>query len=512
MSIESRSISLLSTLFSPDSRLRWWVLGALYLFGLWYWLHSFGVFSTDAMGGSVKPVFGYLDWPRNLGILEVIKDAVQRNELPYLSSMKLLETNQLLAVPEVPITPQQFMLKFMSADAYVIVNALGMYTIGFVGLVLFSSSFKLSVLSSSLLYLMFMFNGHVISHLAIGHTMWVAYFLLPFLMYLCFRVVDRSISRSLLVLLLSGVQFAILLQGALHIFVITSVFVVGLGLVRRDYGLAIIGALLVSLLMNSFRLLPAITHFDFPGLARFDGYSSPIAYADALLFSHDFTHSRFGSLRWWEYDSYLGIIGTLLLTGVVGFGGYVLYQRYRAVKDEPSASRLVILWPTLFLFLLSYGGVTGLVYDLEFPLDLNRTERVPSRFFLMALVPAIFMAGLLVQRLLDRPGAWQLKLRFVSLIALIIVGFELVRAALRWRIVEIESLVVNPSERGVTQFALQGPRTDYHTSVEIGLWITGVVMVGWVLYLVRLTMLGRGTRMQFLSVIKRSFMKSIGNK
>jgi len=116
MTTADRTRSLLIQLASPDSRVRWAVLGALYFVGLLYWLHSFGLFSTTADGGALRPEYGYLDWPRNLQVIEVIKDAVQRFELPYISSMKLLDTTQLIAVPEVPITPQQLLLALVSAD------------------------------------------------------------------------------------------------------------------------------------------------------------------------------------------------------------------------------------------------------------------------------------------------------------------------------------------------------------------------------------------------------------
>ena len=127
-----RAQFILAQLSSSESRIRWVVLGSLYFLGILYWMHSFGVFSTGADGNALAPEFGYLDWPRNLQIIEVIKDAVQRFELPYVSSMLLFETNQLIAVPEVPITPQQVLLAFISADSYILLNPLLMYTIGFV--------------------------------------------------------------------------------------------------------------------------------------------------------------------------------------------------------------------------------------------------------------------------------------------------------------------------------------------------------------------------------------------
>jgi hypothetical protein len=480
MSTKTRAYSYLNASASPESNIRWVILGALYILGILYWMHSFGMFSTGADGGALRPEFGYLDWPRNLQVLEVIRDAFLRFELPYISSMMLLETNQLMAIPEVPITPQQILLLFLSADAYVFANTLLMYSVGFAGIVLFSRKFQLSAVTSALLFALFMFNGHVVSHLSIGHTMWVAYYLLPFLMYLIFQIVDRSISPRILALLMGGLFFGILAQGALHIFIFVAVFSLTVGLVRRNYLVALVGSILITLILDAFRLLPSIIHFDFPGLTRFDGYSSPFAYADALFISHDFTHSKYGVLKWWEYDSFIGIGGTLIVFGVLG---YVMYRRYLRRALGNGFEGLVLLPPIFLLFVLSYGGVTGIFYDLELPLDLNRTERVPSRFLLMALVPTIFLTVMVIQRLLDQRRKLSIGLPVGAIVGLVVVLFELGRHALRWRIVDIESQVFYPSERGAGEFAVEAARSSYQTSVEVGAVISAIGITAWAVYL-----------------------------
>jgi hypothetical protein len=493
MSTKSRAYSLLNASASSESNLRWVVLGTLYILGIVYWMHSFGVFSTGTDGSPLHPEFGYLDWPRNLQVLEVIKDAFSRFELPYVSSMELLGTNQLLAVPEVPITPQQILLLFLSADAYVIANALLMYSVGFIGLVLFIRRFGLSAVSAALLFALFMFNGHVISHLAIGHTMWLAYYLLPFVMYLNFRIVDRSLSRRLLALLIGGVLFGILMQGALHIFVFALVFSLAVGLMRRGYLAAVIVGGVIALVLDLFRLLPSITNFDSLGLTRFDGYSSPFAYADALLLSHDFTHRRFGVLKWWEYDSYIGLGGAILIFGVLG---YVLYRRYIGRALGAGFVGMSLLPPIFLMVLLSYGGVTGPLYDLELPIELNRTERVPSRFFLMALVPSIFLTVVFIQRFLDQRRKLTIDLPAVTVIGLGIVLFELGRHAMKWRVVDIEFRVGHTSERTAGEFAVEAALGSYQTVVEIGLVLSAIAVVAWIIVLALIT------RSRFLSVNK----------
>jgi len=448
-------------------------------------MHSFGVFSTGADGNALAPEFGYLDWPRNLQIIEVIKDAVQRFELPYVSSMLLFETNQLIAVPEVPITPQQVLLAFMSADSYILLNTLLMYSIGFAGVLLFTRRFRLSALTSALLFGLFMFNGHVISHLAIGHIMWVAYFLLPYLMYLVFRMADRTIDKRLLALLLGGVLFAVLQQGALHIFVFAVVFVIVASLTRRSYVASVFAGILISLVLNMFRLLPAVLHFDFLDLARLDGFVSIEALRVALASSHDFTFRGSGGLRWWEYDSYVGIVGLLLILGTCTYALYGLYSRYSKSSRRLNANHYVLLLPAFVLLILSYGGVTGFVYNLELPLDLNRTERVPSRFILMALVPAVFVTAVVAQRLLEQQRRWVTQIRIGSVVALVVAGIELGRHALLWRVVDIESQVVFPSERTEPQIAVEAVRTGYHTSVDVGLGITVAALAIWAFMLIR---------------------------
>ena len=68
---------------------------------------------------------------------------------------------------------------------------------------------------------------------------------------------------------------------------------------------------------------------------------------------------------------------------------------------------------------------------------------------------------------------------------LIIAGIELGRHALLWRVVDIESQVVFPSERTEPQVAIEAVRTGYHTSVDVGLAITVIALVIWVFMLLQ---------------------------
>lgn len=64
MSTKSRSYSYLNATGSAESNLRWGILRTLYILGILYWMHWFGIFSTGPGDGVLRPGFGYLDWPR----------------------------------------------------------------------------------------------------------------------------------------------------------------------------------------------------------------------------------------------------------------------------------------------------------------------------------------------------------------------------------------------------------------------------------------------------------------
>ena len=120
------------------------------------------------------------DWAKEFIYYSVLKQAMESGRLPFHIPMAFHETQRFLALPEINMSPQVFLLPLMDVGTFVLVNTLFMYTIGFAGCLAIRSRYGLSPVAFSVLFMLFNFNGHITAHMGVGHSMWTAYFLLPF--------------------------------------------------------------------------------------------------------------------------------------------------------------------------------------------------------------------------------------------------------------------------------------------------------------------------------------------
>jgi hypothetical protein len=122
----------------------------------------------------------------------------------------------------------------MNAGNFVLANTLIMYSVGFIGCLLIRNRYHLSLLPFVFLFLLFNFNGHITSHLSVGHSMWYGYFLLPLFFYFLLELLPPSAKiRVGTSIILAFVLFAIVLQGSFHIFVWCLIFLAILGFFNR---------------------------------------------------------------------------------------------------------------------------------------------------------------------------------------------------------------------------------------------------------------------------------------
>ncbi len=118
-----------------------------------------------------------------------LRDAVRSGELPlHISDPATLGgiTDRFLAIPDEILSPQVYLLRFISIGRFVFVDVAILYTIGFFGLLWLRRRFSLSLFTFTILFLLFDFNGHILAHYCIGHVTWGGYFLFPwFYSWLC---------------------------------------------------------------------------------------------------------------------------------------------------------------------------------------------------------------------------------------------------------------------------------------------------------------------------------------
>jgi hypothetical protein len=186
---------------------RLWTMVAvllLYAFGLTHWINFYN-------NGSLQ--MDSHDWPLFVGYRSVLAQGMASGEIPYFTTNSFHKTERFLASPDYPVAPQMVLLHNLTPGQFVLVDTLTFYTLGFVGCVLIKRRYALSVAVFAVLFLVSAFNGQVVAHLAIGHVMWNANFLLPFFVLFLLQMVedDRPLLAGLkiaTVLLVMGLQAA----------------------------------------------------------------------------------------------------------------------------------------------------------------------------------------------------------------------------------------------------------------------------------------------------------------
>jgi hypothetical protein len=383
-------------------------LAALFGLGALHWLYVFG-FLTPGFGGMS---FTVADWPKEVRYYVALQQAVVDGRIPWYVSKAIQETRKFLANPEVPWSPDVLLLRFVGIEVFLVVKVLLWYAAGFAGLLLVRRRYALSVLPFTFLFLLFTGNGHIVAHLAIGHSMWTGYFLLPFVFLYVVDVLDATGAAAPVKLAL--VFFLMLLQGALHVFAWCVLLLLLALAFRPSAWKAILATLLWTAGLGACRLAPAaVVLFGKMEQAFISGYTRAADLAAALVLIRPVTYPRqgglFGTLNWWEFDVYVGAAG---LAWLVWFG---IVLRFKG----PEARRFAALeGPLAVMSLLALDDLYAPINRLGIPLLSG--ERVSSRLLIVPIVFLLVMAAVRMQRVLESSSRKRLASALAGAAALLV--------------------------------------------------------------------------------------------
>ena len=385
------------------------------------------------------------DWPKEFLYYSVLQQALHTGTIPFHVDQVLQNTQRFLALPETVRSPQIVLLRFMSIGDFVVANTLVMYAAGFWGCLMIRRRYTLSLVSFSLLYLLFHFNGYITSHLATGHSMWNGYFLMPFYCYYVLRLCD-TISRESptdhrLPLKLALTLFAMNLQGAFHMYVWNVLF---LGLVavfnpKSVRSLAI--AVFFSVMLSSFILLPAAITYWNADHVFLTGYPTIGVLIEAFVYVRRFdidispATALVGDVGWWEYDMFIGV---LAFAAVIYLGVWLRWRTPNTLTGALEGTEYRPLdWPMVAMSVLSMGAFYAVIAFL--PLPLLNTERVPSRFLITPFLCLLTIACIRLDRVLAAWGYASARSPLSSVkwwmaAALIQTGFELASHSKAWSV------------------------------------------------------------------------------
>ena len=387
----------------------------LYCAGILHWIRFFS-------GADLR----VLDWRLSVDYQSVLRDALARGTIPYLTTLNYHYTDRFLGTPETPLSPQYLLLPFWSALPFNIVNVCFLFTIGYVGLLAIRREYNLSWLPFTFLYLLFNFNGYLIAHVAAGHTMWYGYFFLPFFHLLLLRLIDgrRDTQKSVVLLVLT--LFLIELQGSFHLYIWCLMFLLLVAVFNPRVLRPAVTVAVWSFLLCLFRFLPAAVTLQGKELEFCTGFPSLGILVDAFTVINDCRQA--GKLGWWEFDCFIGMTGFFVL---LYFG---IFLRIRNGSTSRYCFRELDV-PSLCMVLLSLGSVYGLL--LEFRIPLLDSQRVASRFIVIPLTLFMILAALQLQEFLRTKDVRRTKV--VSLTFLMIfLAWELHLHSSVWRISALE--------------------------------------------------------------------------
>lgn len=439
----------------PKPRLEQAVLVALFVGGALAWA---ALLSSDR-GLLSGPAATVEDWPKEFRYAAVLQQAVREHRLPLYVSRPILSGRKLLAVPELNCAPQVLLLAWLPVPVFLEVDALLNYTLGFCGLLLLRRRYALGLGPFSLLALVFFFNGHLVAHLAVGHSMWAAHFLLPFFVLGVLELLEAGQPapgmdagrRPLRPVWLALVLFAVLLRGGVHLFAWCVLFLILLAFFNPRRATAVLRTLAWAAALGAVRLLPAAFLARHREQAFVSGFPSLRTLAQALVSIRDAAEPLrggfFGALAWWEYDTY---VGPLVVLWLLVFG--LVLVRWPALRDGAERG----LWGPMFALAVLSLGDSYLLFNLS-PVPLLNAERVSSR---LLVLPLVFLATLAALRMETWSRWWRGRGRATAWAPLTLLAWMAAAAGLAahgaaWRMARLQQIV--PARRALMNVELATP-------------------------------------------------------
>ncbi len=459
---------LLDALFDPQEErgLRW--LSWLWLIGLV--LAGAALWGKFLNWGNIP--FDFHDWAEvNAPRLAFLRDAVLKGVLPlHMPDASALRniTERYLALPDVLISPQIILLRWLEVGQFILVNTWLFYALGVLGLLWLRRRFGLSLAAYTILFLLFNFNGHILAHYSIGHITWAGYFLFPLFAALIVQLLDGDHSWAWAARI-SLLLFFMYLQGSFHQYIWAMIFLGLLAATSWKHLLPILKAGIFAVLLAMARLLPPTLH-----LGEFDseflgGYPTLFDVFNSMLsikFPHESLNVRnmLSPLGWWEYDLYLGAAGAAFL---LAFGVYGWLKRRETLYPQ-------LFLPIWGMVLLSIGRFYRLMRLL--PVPIFSGERASIRMIILPLVFLLILGTVQFQHWLNRrkPSPAE-KIAWLGAILLIL--HDLWQHLKAWQVTEAFAAFPTTPVNLAIKVVANHPDPPYITLLAMGAGVSAVSLV-----------------------------------
>ena len=344
------------------------------------------------------------DWRKDYSYYSIIDQAIRGRQLPFYIAASAQSSDRFLANLETPWAPHVVVVPVLGAAAFFHVQALLCFAIGLFGLIRLQQLLQMSTFWWAVLTLLFLLNGNILSHLAAGHTQWIAYFLLPWVLLAVCRAEDARTAPTALALALP--LSAMIALGGWHVFVWAWLFTIAACATRPALFPVALRASVWVAGLTAFRLIPAALTFGGGTNTFLAAYSGPAQIMAAA------TGGALDGLPLapYEYAVFVGWVGV----AVACVGALTPLNR--------PASAVHALWlPSLAMIVLSMGTV---YQRTLFRLPGLVSERVVTRLLIVGVLGLIVM-GCATLSALHPPAVRNRLASGVALAAGLFLGIQL---------------------------------------------------------------------------------------
>jgi hypothetical protein len=425
----------------------------------WVWFLNYGRMSF-------KPH----DWSKEFIYYSVLKQAVSTGTMPYHIPTAFQGSNRFLALPEVNLSPQIFLLPLMSVGTFVVLNTVLLYSAGFIGSLLIKRRYHLSLVSFAVFFLLFNFNGHIVAHLGVGHSMWAGYFLLPFFLLFLLELLEGAPWR-LGSIKIALVLFAMSLQGSFHLLIwCVLLLILILAFNWRKCGKPMLAAVLLGGVLSAHRLLPALFALWGKKEKFIWSYPTPMDLLDALTTIRDQTPDRlrpWGTPGWWELDLYIGLIG---LAVIVIFGLYLRFSR-RPDFEGHRYAELDLPMFTMTLLSMSYFHA----FITRIPVPILKSERVAMRFAIIPLVLLLLISSIRMEAVL-RKVKRGFRYSFLAAATLVLLALSFLDHSYLWSIGRLDRQFAQKTVDLTIPSIQSQPDSLYKASVVVSMAVSAAAL------------------------------------
>ncbi len=322
------------------------------------------------------------DWNKEMGYLEILEQAIRTKQLPFHSNIFFGETDRFLAIPEVNILPTFFLVTIIGKQAVTFLNLVILILFGLLGAHQLSEKLALNVKGYLLFLAAFFLNGFIISHYAVGHSVYIAYF--TFTWHLFFMICHQQEAKLKHALWHAMLLLLIVVLGAYHLFVFCILHLLFSALTKEIKLKTSLKIIFVGFLLAAFRFIPAAISIKSSNHHFVSGFPDVASFFDSLVVLKKYEMegpAGPGSFGWFEYTYFIGAPAVALL--ILGF---ISNYRMKVRNYLPGVKA------SLILFVLSFGD-TFMPWNLS-GLPILNGERFLARMFCIPFIYFILIGSM----------------------------------------------------------------------------------------------------------------------